>query len=85
MATKQTQKKTSAKKTTRKPAAKKGTAVRTKKTAVPKQKKSEFSYAMSGIWVMVAGVLLAIFTYGSAQGVVVFRVGISAHRSPHSR
>ena len=78
MATKQTQKKTSAKRTTRKPAAKTSKtsvkankpAARSKKSAEVLKKNNEFSYAMSGVWVMIAGILLAIFTYGSAQGVI---------------
>ncbi len=79
MATKQTRKTTSAKRTT-KPAQRTGTkapaktrkqAPSTRRKPEPKvQKKNDFSYAISGIWMTVAGVLLAIFTYGSAQGVV---------------
>jgi len=76
MATKQTRKTTSAKRPTktvqkagtktRKPA----TATTRRKQEVKVQKKNKFSYVMSGIWMLVAGVLLGIFTYGSAQGVV---------------
>lgn len=76
MATKQTQKRTSAKRPT-KPAQKtstksrKTTSAATGKKAEPRiQKKNKFSYVMPGIWMLLAGVLLAIFTYGSAQGVV---------------
>ncbi len=75
MATKQTQKRTSAKRPA-KPAQKTNTRSRkttsaTRKKAEPKiQKKNKFSYVMPGVWMLLAGVLLAIFTYGSAQGVV---------------
>ena len=75
MATKQTRKTTSAKRPT-KTASKTGVKRRTPATSAkrkpePKiQKRNRNSYIMSGIWLLLAGVLLAIFTYGSAQGVV---------------
>ena len=73
MATKQTQKRTSAKRPA-KPAAKTNTRSRkttaSRKPETKTQKKNDFSYVMPGIWMLLAGVLLGIFTYGSAQGVV---------------
>ena len=75
MATKQTRKTTSAKrpvkatqKTTtrgRKPA-----TVSKRKADENVQKKNNFAYAMAGVWTILAGVLLGIFTYGSAEGIV---------------
>ncbi len=75
MATKQTQKRTSAKRQA-KPVAKTSTRGRktttaARKKAEPKiQKKNQYSYVLPGVWMVLAGVLLGIFTYGSAQGVV---------------
>ena len=75
MATKQTRKTTSAKRPA-KPTAKataKGrkTTRTTARKAEPKiQKKNEYAYVLPGIWTVLAGVLLGIFTYGSGQGVV---------------
>ena len=40
---------------------------RTKKVET---KKPSYAYAMAGVWLFVAAILLTIFTYGSAQGVV---------------
>ena len=75
MATKQTRKTTSAKrpaKTAKNTTARsrKPAAVSKRKADVKIQKKNDFAYAMAGVWTMLAGVLLAIFTYGSAEGVV---------------
>ncbi len=41
-----------------------------KRTRKPEPKKVSYAYAMAGVWLFIAGVLLTIFTYGSAQGVV---------------
>lgn len=71
MATKQTRKTTSAKRPSKTVAKNRKTATAAPKKAEPKQqKKNDFAYVMSGIWMILAGVLLGIFTYGSAQGVV---------------
>lgn len=76
MATKQTQRKTSAKKpakpvknTTQRTAARKPRGTRGGAN-VNEKKTNRYSYAMSGIWLVVTAVLLGIFTYGNAQGVV---------------
>ena len=73
MATQQTKKKTSAKrpvkKTTKTTARSKSVKTDARKPA--ERKSSKMSYAASGIWLIVAGVLLAIFTYGSGDGLVI--------------
>ena len=75
MATKQTRKTTSAKrpaKTAQKTTTRsRKTATTTRRKQEPKvQKNNQYSYVLPGVWTVLAGVLLAIFTYGSGQGVV---------------
>lgn len=68
MATKQTRKRTSVKTTT-----KKGVKINKKparKTEVQPKKESKFSYVLSAVWVILASVLLGIFTYAGDQGAV---------------
>ena len=75
MTTKQTNKRNSAKRPVKK--ATRTTATRTKtvrastRRPVSVRKERKNSYALSGIWLLVAGILLAIFTYGNGQGLVV--------------
>lgn len=68
MAKKQPQKRTSAKKTVK--TVKKSGRKPVRNTRKSRGNKVSFAYAMAGVWLFVAGILLAIFTYGSAQGVV---------------
>lgn len=72
MATKQTRKNTSAKRPVKKTAkqqVQRGKTVR-KKGEVIAPKKNKYSYALSGAWLIITAVLLGIFTYGTAQGLV---------------
>ncbi len=74
MATQQTKKKTSAKrpvKKTTKTSSTRSKSVKTNSRKPVERKSRKMSYAISGIWLIVAGVLLAIFTYGSGDGLVV--------------
>ena len=75
MATKQTNKRTSAKRPVKKATRTTTTRTRTVRTStkrpVSARKERKNSYVLSGIWLLVAGVLLAIFTYGNGQGLVV--------------
>lgn len=75
MATRQTNKRTSAKRpvknTTRTTAARTKTVRTSTKRPVSERKERKNAYAISGIWLIIAGILLSIFTYGSGQGLVV--------------
>ncbi len=74
MATKQIKKRTPAKKTvkrTTRTSSSRGKTVRTStKRPVTERRERKNSYAVSGIWLVVLGILLAIFTYGNGQGIV---------------
>ncbi len=71
MANKKTQKKAAPKRTVTKTSGRK-TAVR--KGDVPAKRvtenKNPYAYVASGVWMIIAAVLVGIFTYGSAQGVL---------------
>ncbi len=71
MANKKTQKKAAPKRTAVKTNGGRATARRSnapsKKAA---EHKNPYSYVASGVWMIIAAVLTAIFTYGSAQGVL---------------
>ncbi len=63
-------KKTTNKKT--RTAAKRPQSTPAKRKPIKKEepKKKSYGYAVAGIWTLIAGVLLAIFTYGAHEGVV---------------
>ena len=68
MAKKQPQRKAPAKKTVK--TVKRTGKAPVKRTRKPEPKKVSYAYAMAGVWLFIAGILLTIFTYGSAQGIV---------------
>lgn len=71
MANKKTQKKAAPKRTITKTSGRKATV---RKSDVPKKRMAEnknpYAYVASGVWMIIAAVLVGIFTYGSAQGVL---------------
>ena len=70
MANKQTAKKASAKRPVKASAKNKKAVKHTVNTKGKGSANSPYSFAMAGIWTILAGILIAIFTYGNAQGVV---------------
>ncbi len=74
MASKELKKKSSAKKPARKTSGNVRTSHAPKKAATSRKKvtetKKSYTYIMAGLWLLLAAVLIGIFTYGNAEGVL---------------